>query len=197
MKVWKELSRSVLFLLIFMVVTGLMYPFLMIGVGKLAFPKQVAGSLIYDQKGQVTGSALIGENVTSPRYFSGRPSSTSPPDSSLASTGSNLGPTNPQLVSNIDSRILALQKANPAAKGPIPVVLVMSSASGIDPDISIAAADYQAPRIAKAWHRPLSEVLALINAHTLPRQFGFMGEARLNVVALNQALDQIYGKRVH
>jgi potassium-transporting ATPase KdpC subunit len=176
---------------IFTLLTGVLYPLVITGIAQVFFPRQANGSLIL-QKGQVVGSELIGQPFTDPRYFWGRPSATSPfPYNAAASTGSNLGPTNPALKKEVSARIAALKAADPVNNSPIPVDLVTTSGSGLDPNISVAAALYQVPRIAKA--RGLSEevVRALVDGFIVGRQFGFLGEPRINVLDLNQALDEI------
>ncbi len=182
---------AILSVLIFTVLTGLVYPLAITGIAQLIFPHQANGSLIM-KNGQAVGSTLIGENFDDPRYFWGRLSATSPyPYNASASSGSNLGPTNPALVDDVKARIAVLKAADPGNTLPIPVDLVTSSGSGLDPDISVAAALYQAPRIARL--RGLSEaaVSALVNSHVTNRQFGFLGEPRVNVLELNLALDEL------
>jgi len=172
-------------------ITGLLYPAVMTGLAQLIFPSQANGSLV-TQNGQVVGSSLIGQPFDDPKYFWGRLSATSPyPDNAAASSGSNLGPTNPKLVDEVQARIDALKKADPSNTQPIPVDLVTSSGSGLDPDISPAAAEYQAPRVARLRGLAVSQVNDLIAQHTQGRQFGFLGEPRVNVLALNLALDQL------
>jgi potassium-transporting ATPase KdpC subunit len=176
---------------IFTLLTGVLYPLAITGIAQVIFPHQANGSLIV-QKGQVVGSELIGQPFTDPRYFWGRPSATSPfPYNAAASTGSNLGPTNPVLKGEVSLRIDVLKAADPTNNSPIPVDLVTTSGSGLDPNISVAAALYQVPRISKA--RGLSEevVRALIDGFIEGRQLGFLGEPRINVLELNLALDEI------
>ena len=140
--------------------------------------------------GKVVGSALIGQSFTSPRYFWGRPSATSPmANNGGGSSGSNQGPTNPALVDAVKGRIAALRAADPGNTAPVPVDLVTASASGLDPDISVAAARYQAGRVAQARRLPVAQVESLISAHTSGQSLGFFGENRVNVLALNLALD--------
>lgn len=190
MKLWKEVMRSVCVLLMFMLILGVAYPLFITLIGKTVFPRQVEGSLRYDDKGQVLGSHLIGQASAGAQYFSARPSAVS--YETLPSSGSNLGPTNPHLLKNFQTHLAELQKDNPKGGDVIPIVLLTASASGLDPDISVAAALYQAPRIAQLRHRSLSSILELIHQKTQDRQFGFMGEARVNVSDLNQALDQAH-----
>ena len=149
------------------------------------------GSLI-EQDGKVVGSTLIGQSFTAPKYFWGRPSATSPQaDNGAASSGSNIGPTNPALIDAVKGRVDALRAADPDNKAPIPVDLVTSSASGLDPEISPAAAHYQSARVAKARNLPPAQVDALVGQYTQGRTFGVLGEPRVNVLALNLALDAI------
>jgi len=172
-------------------ITGLLYPAVMTGIAQLVFPSQANGSLVY-QNGQAVGSRLIGQPFDDPKYFWGRLSATGPyPDNAAASSGSNLGPTNPKLVDEVQGRIDALKKADPSNTQPIPVDLVTSSGSGLDPDISPAAAYYQAGRVARERGLEVARVNELIAQHTQGRQWGFLGEPRVNVLALNLALDQL------
>ena len=173
------------------VVTGVLYPLAVTGVGQAIFPRQAAGSLI-ERGGRVIGSSLIGQNFDAPRYFWGRPSATGPqPYNGLASGGSNLGPENPALIDAVKARIAALRQADPGNELPIPVDLVTASASGLDPDISPAAARYQVARVARARGLSTAQVRALVDAHTVGRQWGVFGEPRVNVLGLNLALDAI------
>jgi K+-transporting ATPase ATPase C chain len=173
------------------VLAGIAYPFLTYGIGKVLFPKQAAGSLI-EVNGQVVGSSLIGQNFSSPKYFWGRLSATSPqPYNAIASGGSNTGPTNPALLDEVKGRIDALKQADPTNKAPIPVDLVTSSGSGLDPEISIAAARYQLARVASARNLPVDQVGALIDKFTSARDLGVLGEPRVNVLQLNLALDAL------
>ena len=168
--------------------TGLAYPLLVTGIAKAVFPQQAAGSLV-ERNGQVVGSTLIGQNFSDLKFFWGRPSATSPqPYNASNSGGSNLGPLNPALVDAVKGRIEALRAADPGNTAVVPVDLVTTSASGLDPDISLAAARYQAPRVARLRGRPLAEVQALIDAQVQGRLFGFIGEPRVNVLQLNLAL---------
>jgi K+-transporting ATPase ATPase C chain len=173
------------------VLCGAVYPALVTGTGRLVFPHQAAGSLV-TRGGLPAGSSLIGQPFTSPRYFWGRPSATAQtPDNAANSSGSNLGPTNPALAAAVKERIAALRQADPANQAPVPVDLVTASASGLDPDISIAAAGYQAGRIAAARGLPERAVRALIDAQRIDRALGLFGEPRVNVLALNLALDRL------
>jgi K+-transporting ATPase ATPase C chain len=180
-----RLVRPALVLLIGLsLLLGLAYPLVLTGLGQLLFPNQANGSLIPG-----SGSALIGQNFWgSRRYFWGRPSSAQPPYNPLASGPSNLAVTNPAWLKEVQLRIRELRQANPEAKGPIPMDLVTGSGSGLDPDITLAAALYQVPRVAQAWGLPQAQVRALVYAHLLPRQLGFLGEPRIDVLELNLAL---------
>lgn len=182
---------AILFLLLTLL-TGIIYPALVTLLAQSLFAEQASGSLVKDQQGQIIGSALIGQSFTDPKYFWGRPSATAPfPYNAAASSGSNLGPTNPALIEDIKSRIQVLQTAYPDNPVKIPVDLVTSSASGLDPHISPAAAAYQIHRVAKA--RQLSEdaLRQLVQEHTEPRQWQVLGEARVNVLKLNLALEAL------
>jgi K+-transporting ATPase ATPase C chain len=186
-----QLRPAIVSIAIFTLLTGILYPLVITGIAQVIFPHQANGSLI-SQNGQVVGSSLIGQSFDDPHYFWGRLSATSPfPYNAASSTGSNLGPTNPALTEEVKARIAALKAADPTNNSPIPVDLVTSSGSGLDPNISIAAALYQVPRVAKA--RGLSEdvVRALVDRFTEGRQFGVLGEPRVNVLELNLALDGI------
>lgn len=187
-----SLLRPAISLLILMtLVLGIAYPLAVTGVAQALFPRQAAGSLIV-KDGKPVGSRLIGQPFSDPRYFWSRPSATSPqPYNGLASGGSNLGPLNPALTDAVKARIAALRAADPSNHAPIPVDLVTASASGLDPDISLAAAYYQAPRIARVRHLSLEQVRALIAAHARRPWLGFIGEPHVNVLALNLALDNM------
>ena len=186
----KELKPAFVILLGLTVVTGVAYPLLVTGVAQGLFAHQANGSLI-EQDGKVVGSALIGQPFSDPKYFWGRPSATAPtPYNAAASSGSNQGPLNPALEEAVKARIAALQAADPAQTAPIPVDLVITSASGLDPHISPAAAAWQAPRIARLRGLSLNAVHKLIAQHTQDRQFGVLGEARVHVLSLNLALDR-------
>lgn len=169
--------------------TGIAYPLAVTGIAQAVFPQQANGSLVL-RDGKPVGSALIGQNFSDPKYVWGRPSATGPyPNNASASSGSNLGPLNPALAEAVKGRIDALRAADPGNTAPVPVDLVTTSASGLDPHISVAAAQYQAPRVARLRALPLPQVQALVAAHTEGRLFGLIGEPRVNVLALNIALD--------
>ena len=187
----KELKPAALMLVLLTVLTGALYPALITGLAQAVFPGQANGSLIR-QNGKIVGSSLIGQPFSDPAHFWGRPSATGPmPYNAAASSGSNLGPLNPALKDAVKARIDALKASDPTQTAPIPVDLVTASGSGLDPHISPAAARWQAPRIARI--RGLSEaaVSKLIDAHTEGRQFGLLGEPRVNVLTLNLALDRL------
>lgn len=170
-------------------VCGVLYPLAVTGIGAAAFPSQVAGSII-EVGGKPVGSTLIGQAFSSPQYFWGRPSATGPmPNNAANSGGSNLGPLNPAQTDAVKGRIAALKAADPGNKAPVPVDLVTASASGLDPEISVAAALYQVGRVAAARHLDAARVRALIDEHRETRYLGFFGEPRVNVLALNLALD--------
>jgi K+-transporting ATPase ATPase C chain len=182
------LRPAIVSLLLFTILGGILYPLLVTGIAQLAFPHQANGSLI--QAGnQLVGSTLIGQPFSDPRYFWGRPSATIPPYNAAASSGSNLGPTNPVLLEAVKARIAALQAADPDNHEPVPVDLVTASGSGLDPHISPAAAEYQVPRVARL--RGISEEAArvLVARFTEGPELGFLGESRVNVLQLNRALD--------
>ncbi|MBB3193329.1 hypothetical protein CDN98_02765 [Roseateles terrae] len=175
--------------------TGLLYPAAVTGLAKSLFPRQAAGSLV-EANGQVVGSELIGQNFSSPRYFWGRPSATGPMANNAANSGgSNQGPTNPALVDAVKARIEALKAADPGNTDTIPVDLVSASASGLDPHISMAAARYQAARVARERGLPVEAVQRLIQANTESRDLAVLGEPRVNVLMLNLALDKAPGQK--
>ncbi len=183
------LRPALVLFVVLSLVTGLAYPLLVTGAAQLVFPKQANGSLIV-RDGQVIGSELIGQPFGQPKYFWSRPSATAPMAyNGGASSGSNLGPTNPALTDAVKARIEALRAADPGNTAPVPVDLVTASASGLDPHISRAAADYQAARVARTRGVAPEAVRALIERHTEGAWFGFLGEARVNVLALNLSLD--------
>jgi potassium-transporting ATPase KdpC subunit len=184
-----HLRPALVLLVVLTVITGVVYPVVVTAIAQLVFPHQANGSLIV-KGGTVVGSALIGQPFDDPKYFWGRPSATSPyPYNGASSSGSNLSPTNPALVKAVQERVDALRAADPSNQEAVPVDLVTASASGLDPHISPAAALYQVTRVAKARTLQPDAVRALVERHIEGRQFGFLGEPRVNVLALNLALD--------
>jgi potassium-transporting ATPase KdpC subunit len=190
--IMKTLLRPLLVLFILMtVITGLIYPAVVTAVSQVVFSKQANGSLI-ERDGKPVGSSLMGQQFDAPYYFWGRLSATTPmPYNPQNSGGSNLGPTNPALADEVKGRLDALKAAGNDMSQPVPVDLVTSSGSGLDPEISPAAAAYQAARVAKARGLSLDQVTGLIASNTSGRQFGLFGEARVNVLKLNLALDDL------
>lgn len=182
---------AIVLLLTLTALTGIAYPLLVTGIAQVAFPAEAGGSVLM-RNGEPVGSSLIGQAFSDPRHFWSRPSATVPqPYNGLASGGSNLGPNNPVLTDAIKTRIEALRTADPTNGAPIPVDLVTASGSGLDPDISLAAANYQAPRVARERGLPPQVVLALVAAHAHQRWLGILGEPRVNVLELNLALDGV------
>ena len=187
---FRQLRPVLMVFLLLTIVTGIIYPLLVTGVVQLAFPEKANGSLIRS-KGGYDGSDLIGQPFDDPRYFWGRLSATPDfPYNSASSSGSNLGPSNPALVEAVKARLEALQKADPGNKSSVPIDLVTSSGSGLDPHISPAAAFYQVSRVARARGLPEDQVRRLVEGFIEPRQWGFLGEPRVNVLRLNLALDR-------
>lgn len=192
---FKELKPALIIFGLLTALTGAAYPALITGIAQAAFPEQANGSLLM-QDGKAVGSRLIGQTFSDPGHFWGRPSATAPmPFNAASSGGSNQGPLNPALEAAVKSRIDALKASDPGQMAPIPVDLVTASGSGLDPHISVAAAQWQAPRIARVRHVPETMVRDLIASHTENRQFGLLGEARVNVLTLNLALDQLASTR--
>jgi K+-transporting ATPase ATPase C chain len=189
MKMLRDLRAAVSLMVAMLVLLGVGYPLLVLGLGQTLFPRQAAGSLVY--RGQtVVGSRLIGQQFTAAKYFWGRPSATTPqPYNALASGGSNIGPLNPALLDSVDANKKLYMSADPDNTSPIPVDLVTASGSGLDPDISVAGALFQAERVAKARNLPSARVIALIRSRQQAPLFGIMGEAHVNVLDLNMALD--------
>jgi K+-transporting ATPase ATPase C chain len=187
----KILLQSLLAVLVLSVLTGLVYPLLVTGVAQLCCARQAGGSLVR-RDDRLIGSSLLGQPFEDPRYFWPRPSATSPqPYNGAASTGSNLGPTNPAQLDAVKSRAEALKQADPDNRLPIPVDLVTASGSGLDPHISPAGAQYQVARVARARGLDPARVQALVATHTDLRQWGVLGEPRVNVLELNLALDSL------
>jgi len=187
----KHIRSAALMLLFLTLLTGVVYPLAVTAVAQLAFPAQANGSLI-TSKGKPVGSSLIGQPFDDAKYFWSRASATSPEGyNGTASSGSNLGPTNPALFEAVTGRVDALVAADPEHRKPIPVDLVTSSASGLDPDVSPAAALYQVPRVAQARGLDPAVVRRLVGQHTQGRQLGILGEPRVNVLQLNLALDAL------
>jgi potassium-transporting ATPase KdpC subunit len=196
----REIRPAIVVLLALTIITGLAYPLAMTGIAEVVFPNQAQGSLI-ERDGTVVGSALIGQQFTSDKYFHGRPSATTAPDPNDAtktvpapynaanSGASNLGPSNKALIDRVQGDIDTLKKENPSA--PVPTDLVTTSASGLDPDISPEAALFQVPRIAKARNLPEDRVRQLVVDNTQGRLLGLLGEPRVNVLLLNLALDRL------
>jgi potassium-transporting ATPase KdpC subunit len=194
----REIRPAIVVLVALTLITGLAYPLAITGIAGLIFPYQAQGSII-ERDGHVVGSALIGQQFTSERYFHGRPSATTTPDpkdptktvpapyNAANSGGSNLGPSNKALIERVQGDIEALKKENP--NDPIPPDLVTTSGSGLDPDISPAAALFQVPRVAKARNMPEDRLRQIVNEHMQTRFLGLLGEPRVNVLALNMALD--------
>lgn len=189
----KHFKPAMMLFLLLTVLTGVIYPAVVTVLAQLLFPNQANGSLMTSDSGKLTGSRLIGQPFSSPGHFWGRPSATGPfPYNAGASSGSNLGPTNPALVDAVKARIAALKVADPDNKAPIPVDLITASGSGLDPHISLAAADYQVNRVAKARKIAPAKLRELVQVHTEGRQWGMFGESRVNVLNLNLALDSMH-----
>ena len=193
-----QLRPAFFMLLIFTVITGIIYPLVVTGIAQVAFPHQANGSLIMTEDGKAVGSELIGQQFDDPKYFWGRISATGTfaynafnAEALTGSSGSNYGPLNPALTDMVQARIDALKAADPDNTLPIPVDLVTASGSGLDPHISVASALYQVHRVATARGLDEAQVIALVNQYTEGRQFGIFGEPRVNVLSLNLAMDEI------
>jgi len=186
-----QTRRALVLLVALSVLVGIVYPLFITGIGRAFFPHQAAGSLMVEN-GTLVGSKLIGQPFSDPRYFWSRPSATSPfPYNADASGGSNLGPTNPALLRAISERIATLRATDPGDQAPVPIDLVTASGSGLDPDVSPAAAEYQVARVARSRGISIDTVRALVQKYTRGRQLGFLGEPRVNVLELNLALDAL------
>lgn len=186
-----DLRSALVLLLALTVLAGVVYPLAITLVGGILFPRSVGGSLI-ERDGRIIGSSLVGQNWSGPRWFRGRPSATrGGPYNPLPSSGANLGPLNPDLAAMFAERAAALREAYPDASGPLPVDLLTASASGLDPDISPAAARLQVQGVATARRLPVAEVASLVERSIEYPQFGLLGEARVNVMRLNLALDSL------
>jgi K+-transporting ATPase ATPase C chain len=190
----KEFYRALAALVLLTILTGMVYPLVVTVLAQTAFPRQAGGSLIL-RDGRAVGSELIGQPFSSPKYFWGRPSATAvTPDNATSSSGSNLGPTNPDLEKAVAARIKTLQDADPGFRTPVPADLVTSSASGLDPDISPEAAECQIPRVARVRGLAVEDVHRLVQEHVEARTWGVLGEPRVNVLQLNLALDALSRK---
>jgi K+-transporting ATPase ATPase C chain len=185
----RQLAPAVIAVLAFTVLCGIVYPLVVTGIAQVAFHDKANGSLV-EVDGKVVGSSLIGQQFTDPGYFHPRPSAAGTGYDGFASSSSNLGPTNPNLLSSVEDRVAAYRKENGLAAGQsVPVDAVTASASGLDPEISVANAKLQAARVAKTRALPVDQVLTLVDQHTTGREWGFLGEPGVNVLRLNLALD--------
>ena len=192
---WQQLIPALRMTLLLTVLTGLLYPLAVTGLCQMLFSRQANGSLIQPD-GKVIGSSLIGQNFTRPEYFHPRPSAAGNDGyDATASGGSNWGPTNKKLLDRVSSAAESFRKENPSFTGPIPADMLMASGSGLDPHLSPAAAEAQAGRVAHARHASTGQVSALIASHVEPRDLGFLGEPRVNVLDLNLALDRQFPRR--
>ena len=195
MSIREQLRPALVLLVAFTAITGLLYPALVTGIARVAFPHQAAGSLIV-RGGRVVGSRWIGQPFSDPKYFWSRPSATSPtPYNAASSSGSNLGPLNSALINAVKQRVQALRATQPPDTLPVPIDLVTSSASGLDPHISPEAAAYQVDRVAGARGLSRDAVVSLVRRFTEGRTFGVLGEPRVNVLLLNLAIDSISARR--
>src|SRR5215510_10751572 len=187
MNITRNLVAAILMTVVTTVILGIVYPLAITAIAQLAFPENANGQLI-ERNGHIIGSRIIGQGFTKPGYFRSRPSAAGMGYDAANSAGSNLGPTNKKLIDAVKTNVDAARKENPNA--PVPVDLVTTSASGFDPHITPAAADFQVPRVAKERGTTVEELRALVAKHTEARQFGFLGEPRVNVLELNLALDE-------
>jgi len=185
-----ELRPALVIFLLLTVITGLLYPGVVYVAGRLFFPQEAGGSIV-ERDGHAVGSRFFGQTFTSPKYFWSRPSATTPAYNGASSSGSNQAPTNPALIAAVKDRVAALRVADPANTHPVPVDLVTASASGLDPQISPAAAEYQVSRVARARSLDERRVRELVRKMTQGRTFGMLGEPRVNVLELNLALDAL------
>ena len=185
-----QLRPAIVSFILLTLLTGVLYPLVVTAIAQTAFHHQAEGSLITGPDGRISGSSLIGQDFSDPRYFWGRISATSPAYNAAASSGSNLGPLNPALLDEVKARIAALKAADPANNAPIPVDLVTSSGSGLDPHISLAAANYQLARVARARGISPDLLKVIVEQNTQGRFLGFLGEPVVNVLQTNLALDQ-------
>jgi K+-transporting ATPase ATPase C chain len=190
MIMWKQLRPAIVILVLMTLLTGVLYPLIVTGIAQGIFPHQASGSLI-ERNGKTVGSELIGQAFDDPKYFWGRLSASNPPYNAGASGGSNYGPMNQSLADAAKARLDALHKTDPHNTAPVPVDLVTSSGSGLDPDISVAAALYQAPRVAQARKLDEAKVRDMVMRHVEDRQFGVLGEKRVNVLTLNLSLNSV------
>lgn len=186
---WRHISIAIRLAVITLIITGIIYPLLITGIAQVAFPKQANGSLV-KRGSKVIASELIGQQFIRPEYFHPRPSAAGNGYDATASGGSNLGPTSKELINRVQSDVARVRKDNPSlANGKVPVDMVTTSASGLDPDITLANAYVQLPRVAKARGISEDEVRKMVDANITKRQFGILGEPRINVLKLNMALD--------
>jgi K+-transporting ATPase ATPase C chain len=185
-----QIRPAIVSFILFTAITGVLYPLFVTGIAQTIFHKQAEGSLIVSADGKILGSSLIGQNFDDPKYFWGRISATSPAYNASSSSGSNLGPSNPALLDEVKGRITALKAADPGNNDPIPVDLVTSSGSGLDPHISLAAAQYQLARVARVRGITQGEAQKIIDQNTQGRFLGLMGEPVVNVLQVNLVLDQ-------
>src|SRR5262245_58189151 len=191
-EILRQLRPAIVLLILFTLLTGVVYPFAVTGVATVLFPDAAEGSLVKNGDGKVVGSRLIGQPFDDPKYFWSRPSATGPyAYNAGASTGSNLGPLNEALETAVKDRVAKLKSADPTQDAAPPVDLVTASASGLDPHISPAAAYYQVPRVASARNLSVERVRELVETHVEPRTLGLLGEPRVNVLVLNLALDEL------
>ena len=191
---WRQMLPGLRMTLVMTVLTGLIYPGIVTGLCQMLFPNQASGSLI-SKDGRIIGSSLIGQNFTKPEYFQPRPSAAGSGYDAAASAGSNLGPTSQKLVDRVKASVDKFRKDNPDFTGTIPADLLTASGSGLDPHLSPDSADAQVERVAKARGVSTQEIRALITQLTEPRDLGFLGEPRVNVLRLNEALDAKYGRK--